>query len=98
MVPVRGVGLTRKAATAAIVVQSVFPRSKHEKRSQDIVVNAKEQSVCAENYSGMDMQKYSPRILLVEDDAAIRRLTSCALRHAGFEVVEACTADEGVKR
>ena len=27
-----------------------------------------------------------------------RRLTSCALRHAGFEVVEACTADDGVTR
>jgi CheY-like chemotaxis protein len=46
----------------------------------------------------MGTQKYSPRILLVEDDAATRRLTSCALRHAGFEVVEACTADDGVTR
>ena len=35
---------------------------------------------------------------MVEDDAATRRLTSCALRHAGFEVVEACTADDGVTR
>jgi DNA-binding NtrC family response regulator len=46
----------------------------------------------------MDSQKYSPRILLVEDDATVRRLTSCALRHAGFEVVEACTADDAVTR
>ena len=46
----------------------------------------------------MQTQKHSPRILLVEDDAATRRLTSCALRHAGFEVVEVCTADDGVTR
>ena len=50
------------------------------------------------NCSGMGTQRYSLRILLVEDDAAIRRLTSCTLRHAGFNVVEACTADEGVAR
>ena len=49
------------------------------------------------NCSDMGTQ-YSPRILLVEDDAAVRRLTSYALRHAGFEVLEACTADEGVAR
>ena len=46
----------------------------------------------------MGTQNYSPRVLLVEDDAAIRRLTSYALRNAGFEVVEACTADEGIAR
>lgn len=38
---------------------------------------------------------HCPRILVVDDDTAIRRLTSCALRKAGFEVLEACTADEG---
>ena len=36
-----------------------------------------------------------PRILVVEDDAAIRLLTANALRKAGFNVLEACTADEG---
>jgi two-component system, response regulator PdtaR len=41
-------------------------------------------------------QNNSLRILVVEDDAAIRRLTSYALRNAGFDVLEACTADEGV--
>ena len=46
----------------------------------------------------MGSDTYAPRILLVEDDAAIRRLTGCALRHAGFEVVEACTADDGATR
>lgn len=46
----------------------------------------------------MGTQRHPLRILLVEDDAASRRLTSCVLRHAGFEVVEACTADEGVAR
>ena len=46
----------------------------------------------------MGSQTHSPRILLVEDDAVIRRLTSCTLRHAGFEVVEVCTADDGVTR
>lgn len=57
-----------------------------------------EPALCIENCSGMGTQKYFPRILLVEDDAPTRRLTSCALRHAGFEVVEACTADDGVTR
>jgi DNA-binding NtrC family response regulator len=46
----------------------------------------------------MRRQNYSLRILVVEDDAAIRRLTSYALRNAGFEVLEACTADEGATR
>ena len=46
----------------------------------------------------MRRQNYSLRILVVEDDAAIRRLTSYALRNAGFEVLEACTADEGAAR
>jgi DNA-binding NtrC family response regulator len=46
----------------------------------------------------MRRQSYSHRILVVEDDAAIRRLTSYALRNAGFEVLEACTADEGATR
>ena len=46
----------------------------------------------------MATPKHSHRILVVEDDAVVRRLTCCALRHAGFEVVEACTADEGVTR
>jgi two-component system, response regulator PdtaR len=46
----------------------------------------------------MGTQNYSPRILVVEDDAAIRRLTSYTLRNAGFEVLEACTADEGLAR
>ena len=46
----------------------------------------------------MRRQSYSHRILVVEDDAAIRRLTSYALRNAGFEVLEACTADEGAAR
>jgi two-component system, response regulator PdtaR len=46
------------------------------------------------------MRKQDPslRILVVEDDAAIRRLTSYALRNAGFEVLEARTADEGATR
>jgi DNA-binding response OmpR family regulator len=39
--------------------------------------------------------KICPRILVVDDDAAIRLLTAHALRKAGFEVLEACTADEG---
>jgi CheY-like chemotaxis protein len=39
-----------------------------------------------------------PRILVVEDDAAIRLLTANALRKAGFNVLEACTADEGAAR
>ena len=78
--------------------QNVSRRSNHEKRTHYIVVNAEEPAVCHKNCSGMESQNYSPRILLVEDDAAIRRLTSCALRHAGFEVVEACTADDGVTR
>ena len=51
-----------------------------------------------EYYSSMETQKYSARILLVEDDAATQRLISFALRHAGFDVVEACTADDGVTR
>ena len=38
-----------------------------------------------------------PRVLVVDDDATIRRLTSYALQKAGFEVLEASTADEGVK-
>jgi DNA-binding NtrC family response regulator len=46
----------------------------------------------------MRRQDPSLRILVVEDDAAIRRLTSYALRNAGFEVLEACTADEGATR
>ena len=46
----------------------------------------------------MRRQEPSLRILVVEDDAAIRRLTSYALRNAGFEVLEACTADEGATR
>jgi CheY-like chemotaxis protein len=46
----------------------------------------------------MRRQNHSLRILVVEDDAAIRRLTSYALRNAGFEVLEACTADEGATR
>ena len=46
----------------------------------------------------MPRQDPSLRILVVEDDAAIRRLTSYALRNAGFEVLEACTADEGATR
>jgi DNA-binding NtrC family response regulator len=46
----------------------------------------------------MRRQDPSVRILVVEDDAAIRRLTSYALRNAGFEVLEACTADEGATR
>jgi DNA-binding NtrC family response regulator len=46
----------------------------------------------------MRRQNHSLRILVVEDDAAIRRLTSYALREAGFEVLEACTADEGATR
>lgn len=46
----------------------------------------------------MGSQNHTPRILLVEDDAAIRRLTSYALRKAGFEVLEACNADVGVAR
>jgi two-component system, response regulator PdtaR len=40
---------------------------------------------------------HCPRILVVDDDTAIRRLTSYALRKAGFEVLEACTADEGAR-
>jgi CheY-like chemotaxis protein len=36
-----------------------------------------------------------PRVLVVEDDAVIRLLTASALRKAGFNVLEACTADEG---
>ena len=36
-----------------------------------------------------------PRVLVVEDDATIRLLTANALRKAGFNVLEACTADEG---
>ena len=46
----------------------------------------------------MRRQDPSLRILVVEDDAVIRRLTSYALRNAGFEVLEACTADEGATR
>ena len=46
----------------------------------------------------MRRQNHSLRILVVEDDAAIRRLTIHALRNAGFEVLEACTADEGAAR
>jgi DNA-binding response OmpR family regulator len=38
---------------------------------------------------------HCPRILVVDDDATIRLLTAHALRKAGFEVVEACSADEG---
>jgi len=41
---------------------------------------------------------HCPRVLVVDDDAVIRRLTSYALRKAGFEVLEACTADEGATR
>jgi len=47
---------------------------------------------------GMSIQdKICPRILVVDDDTAIRLLTAHALRKAGFEVLEACTADEGVR-
>ena len=46
----------------------------------------------------MGTQNHTPCILLVEDDAAIRRLTSSSLRRAGFEVLEASSADEGVAR
>ena len=37
-----------------------------------------------------------PRVLVVDDDAIIRKLTSYALQKAGFDVLEASTADEGV--
>ncbi len=36
------------------------------------------------------------RVLVVEDDAAIRKITSHALQNAGYEVLEACTADEAI--
>ena len=36
------------------------------------------------------------RVLVVDDDAVIRRLTTQALTKAGFEVLEASTADEGI--
>jgi DNA-binding response OmpR family regulator len=38
------------------------------------------------------------RILVVDDDAVLRRLTSYALRRAGYEVQEAPSADEGISR
>ena len=38
---------------------------------------------------------HCPRILVVDDDATMRLLTAHALRKAGFEVLEACSADEG---
>lgn len=37
-----------------------------------------------------------PHVLVVDDDAVIRLLTASTLRKAGFKVLEACTADEGV--
>ena len=36
------------------------------------------------------------RALVVEDDAAIRKITWHALQKAGYEVLEACTADEAI--
>ena len=50
------------------------------------------------NCSHMRRQNHSLCILVVEDHTAVRRLTSYALRNAGFEVLEACTADEGATR
>ena len=41
------------------------------------------------------MSTKNHRILVVDDDATIRLLTAHALRKAGFEVLEACSADEG---
>lgn len=37
-----------------------------------------------------------PRVILAEDDDAIRRVTGIALRRAGFEVIDACCCDEAL--
>jgi len=43
------------------------------------------------------MAQYHPvKILYVEDDEAVRNVASEALREAGFEVIEAKTADEAI--
>jgi len=38
------------------------------------------------------------RVLVAEDDAAMRALLACRLRRAGFEVVEASTGTEALQR
>jgi DNA-binding NtrC family response regulator len=40
--------------------------------------------------------KPPPKVLFVEDDDTIRLVTSEALREAGFEVIEAKSADEAI--
>ncbi|WP_037912628.1 response regulator transcription factor [Actinacidiphila yeochonensis] len=39
-----------------------------------------------------------PRVLLIEDDPAVRRGVGWALRHRGHEVAEAATGEEGLDR
>lgn len=38
------------------------------------------------------------RVLVVDDSAGIRRMLALQLRHAGFDVVEACTGEEALNR
>ena len=45
------------------------------------------------------IEPYPPRrVLLAEDDAAMRALLACRLRRAGFEVVEASNGTEALQR
>ncbi len=50
----------------------------------------------AQHGGGVAGRAAAPRLLLVDDDALLRRMAARTLRHAGFEVIEAGDGEQGL--